>query len=78
MKDLTSGKYIFYLKGADSVIKPRVKSMDRCFIEEECENLAKEGLRTLAISQKVLSEDEYLEWNEEMKAAGKDYRLRDK
>ena len=77
VKDLASGKYIFYQKGADSVIKTRVNHLDKNFIEEECETLAREGLRTLCIAQKVLSEDEFLKWDTEMKAAGKDYRNRD-
>jgi len=77
VKDKKSGKYIFFLKGADSVIKPRVSPLECSFIEEECEALAREGLRTLAITQKVLSENQYLEWNEKMKKAGKDYKMRD-
>lgn len=77
VKDLESGKYIFYQKGADSVIKTRVNHLDRNFIEEECESLAREGQRTLCIAQKVLTEDEYLTWAEEMKQAGKEFRTRD-
>lgn len=59
------------------MIKTRVNHLDKNFIEEECETLAREGLRTLCIAQKVLSEDEFLKWDSEMKAAGKDYRNRD-
>ena len=43
-------EYTFYLKGADSVMKKFVKETSRGFIDEECENLAREGLRTLVIS----------------------------
>lgn len=46
VKDLNSGKYIFYLKGADVVFKDRVSKHDSSFLAEECETLAKDGLRT--------------------------------
>ena len=32
------------------------------WMEEECNNLAREGLRTLAFGKKVLSEGEYSEF----------------
>ena len=41
---------VFYMKGADSVMKKFVRETSRGFIDEECENLAREGLRTLVIS----------------------------
>ena len=77
VEDLISGKFIFYLKGADTVFKERVSKMDASFISEECENLAKDGLRTLVITQKVLTAEQYREWNEKYKEAGKDFKRRD-
>ena len=38
--------------------------MDASFLSEECENLAKDGLRTLVLSQKVLTKEQYQEWNQ--------------
>ncbi len=40
-----SGRYIFYLKGADTVMKNKVPEFQRGFLLDECENLAREGLR---------------------------------
>lgn len=59
------------------MIIPRISKLDASFMSEECENLAKDGLRTLAISQKVFTDNEYEEWNNKYKAAGKDFKMRD-
>lgn len=40
-------KIIFYVKGADVVMRDIVNN--KIFIDEECENLAREGLRTLVM-----------------------------
>ena len=53
---------MFYLKGAETVMKAKVRPNQRVVIDESCDNLANEGLRTLVISQKMLSEDYYQEW----------------
>ena len=50
-----TNRYIFYLKGADSVMKRKVFSKQEVIVEDEADNLAREGLRTLVISQKYLS-----------------------
>jgi len=39
--------------------------------------LAKEGLRTLAITQKIMTENEFIIWEEKMRKAGKDYKRRE-
>jgi phospholipid-translocating ATPase len=44
------------VKGADSTIKPFVSEIYRGFIDEECENLAREGLRTLVCAYSEISE----------------------
>ena len=47
---------MFYLKGADSVMKDFVLNRQKKgFIEEECKDLSMTGLRTLVITKKVLS-----------------------
>ena len=50
---------IFYLKGADTVMKTRVPEVQRGFLLDECENLSREGLRTLVITQKYIPEPDY-------------------
>lgn len=60
LKDQQSGEVIFYLKGADVVMQSIVQYND--WLEEECGNLAREGLRTLVVAKKVLTEDQYQEF----------------
>ncbi|KAM0688399.1 putative aminophospholipid-translocase [Conglomerata obtusa] len=52
-----SGEIIFFEKGADVVMKSIVKRND--WLEEETDNMAREGLRTLVIGRKILSKDEH-------------------
>lgn len=44
---------------------------------EKCETLSLEGLWTLVIAQKVLSQDEYNAWHESYKRAKMDYERGD-
>ena len=44
-------------------MKQFIPEVQRGFIDEECENLAREGLRTLVITQKLLRKEEYQRWN---------------
>ncbi|KAL4235196.1 ATP synthase subunit 9 [Mactra antiquata] len=60
LKDDQSGEIIFYLKGADVVMTSIVQYND--WLEEECGNLAREGLRTLVVAKKVLTEEQYQEF----------------
>ena len=57
LRNLNDDSIVFYLKGADTVIRERIQSND--WIVEETENMAREGLRTLVVAQKRLSEHEY-------------------
>ncbi|CDW58161.1 phospholipid transporting ATPase [Trichuris trichiura] len=47
----------FYIKGADVVLQPIVSYND--WLEEECANLAREGLRTLVVAKKALTVQQY-------------------
>ena len=47
-------RLILYLKGADMVMIERCKALYRGYIQDECDTLAREGLRTLVITQKEL------------------------
>jgi phospholipid-translocating ATPase len=57
-----TNRIIFYLKGADAVMKDKVSETLRGFVLDECEDLSREGLRTLVLAQKYLTEKEYFEW----------------
>ncbi|CAB4038829.1 probable phospholipid-transporting ATPase IIB, partial, partial [Paramuricea clavata] len=57
VRDQSTGEITFYLKGADVVMANIVQYND--WLEEESGNMAREGLRTLVVSKKVLSEEQY-------------------
>lgn len=60
LKDLQTGEIYFYLKGADVVMSAIVQYTD--WLEEEVGNMAREGLRTLVVARKMLSEEQYLDF----------------
>ena len=66
---MPDGKIILFCKGADSMIYSRLIPDEqrelRATTGEHLEMFAREGLRTLCIAQKQLSEEEYQEWNKE-------------
>ena len=47
------------MKGADSAMLPRVRAIYQGFLEDESENLAREGFRTLVIAQSYIDEERY-------------------
>jgi len=60
VKEESSSEIVFYLKGADVVMSGIVQYND--WLEEVCENMAREGLRTLVVAKKNLTEDQYLDF----------------
>jgi phospholipid-translocating ATPase len=54
VRNKETGKIIFYLKGAETVMVQKVRPDQRVSLNESCEQLAQDGLRTLVISQKTL------------------------
>jgi phospholipid-translocating ATPase len=56
------GHILFYLKGAESIMEQFVKNEYKGYIRENAENLAVIGLRTLVLTQKIISEDFYENW----------------
>ncbi|XP_062897549.1 probable phospholipid-transporting ATPase IIA isoform X1 [Mobula hypostoma] len=57
VKDESSGEITFYMKGADVVMMGIVQYND--WLEEECGNMAREGLRVLVVAKKSLTEEQY-------------------
>lgn len=45
-----TNRIIFYLKGADTIMKEKVPETLRAFILDECEDLSRNGLRTLVLA----------------------------
>jgi phospholipid-translocating ATPase len=66
---MPDGKIMLFCKGADSMIYSRLIPNEqrqlRVTTGEHLEMFAREGLRTLCIAQREISEEEYLEWNKD-------------
>lgn len=66
---MPDGRIVLFCKGADSIIYSRLKRGEqpelRKTTAEHLEMFAREGLRTLCIAERVLSEAEYIEWRKE-------------
>ncbi|KAJ4298564.1 phospholipid transporting ATPase [Collariella sp. IMI 366227] len=66
---MPDGKILLFCKGADSVIYSRLKKGEQTELRSETakhlEMFAVEGLRTLCIAEKELTEEEYREWRKE-------------
>lgn len=60
VKEESSSEIVFYLKGADVVMSGIVQYND--WLDEVCETMAREGLRTLVVAKKNLTEDQYLDF----------------
>ncbi|XP_044744266.1 probable phospholipid-transporting ATPase IIB isoform X1 [Coccinella septempunctata] len=67
VKDLQSGMIYFYLKGADVVMTSIVQYTD--WLEEEVGNMARDGLRTLVVAKKTLTEEQYRDFEQRYNAA---------
>ncbi|KAG1047950.1 hypothetical protein G6F43_009629 [Rhizopus delemar] len=57
VKNRQLGEITFYEKGADTVMTKIVQYND--WLSEECDNMAREGLRTLVVGRKSLSNETY-------------------
>lgn len=60
VRDRTSRAIHFYLKGADTVMAGLVQYSP--WMEDEAGNLAREGLRTLVVAHRQLTEDQYADF----------------
>ncbi|XP_069687692.1 probable phospholipid-transporting ATPase IIB isoform X2 [Periplaneta americana] len=67
LKEEHTGEIVFYLKGADVVMSGIVQYND--WLEEECGNMAREGLRTLVVAKKTLTEEQYMDFETRYNAA---------
>lgn len=70
---LPDGRIVLYCKGADSVIYARLKRGEQQDLRRETaehlELFAREGLRTLCIAKRYLTEQEYISWQKEHQLA---------
>jgi phospholipid-translocating ATPase len=68
-----TGKIYLFCKGADSIIYSRLRKGEQAELRrttaEHLEVFAREGLRTLCIAQKELTEEQYQAWSKEYDVA---------
>jgi phospholipid-translocating ATPase len=76
VQDITNQEIVFYQKGADSIMMKIVLASD--WLEEECANMAREGLRTLVIGRKILSTEQYEVFKRELEYSNVLTQNRDK
>lgn len=69
------GEIWFYQKGADTVMSTIVAAND--WLDEECSNMAREGLRTLVVGRKKLTAQRYAEFSAAYKTASLGLHNRD-
>jgi phospholipid-translocating ATPase len=67
IRDRSTNSLIFVQKGADVIMRELVQKND--WLDEECGNMAREGLRTLVLARKRLAETNYLEFDKKFRAA---------
>lgn len=67
VKDVQTGELLFLEKGADVVMAPIVQRND--WLDEECANMAREGLRTLVMARRRLTPEAYERFKENYHAA---------
>ncbi|CAF4692665.1 unnamed protein product, partial [Rotaria socialis] len=67
VRDENTNEIIFYLKGADTVMQNIVQYND--WLQEESSNMAREGLRTLVIAKKLLTQEKYQEFEQKITKA---------
>lgn len=75
VRDRASGDVIFYLKGADVVMSRIVTHND--WLDEECGNMAREGLRTLVVARLRLSAESWRLFDKAYSAAKVQVEQRD-
>ncbi|CAD5208340.1 unnamed protein product [Bursaphelenchus xylophilus] len=63
IKDETTDEISFIMKGADTVMSQMVMYND--WLDEECSNMAREGLRTLVVAKKILSQEQLNEFEKQ-------------
>eukprot|EP00092_Neocalanus_flemingeri_P013376 GFUD01014420.1.p1 GENE.GFUD01014420.1~~GFUD01014420.1.p1 ORF type:complete len:564 (+),score=167.39 GFUD01014420.1:113-1693(+) len=67
VRDKGTGEIVFYMKGADTVMSAIVQYND--WLMEEVDNMAREGLRTLVVARKTLTEEQYADFEQRFQAA---------
>uniref|UniRef100_A0A914Q8F5 Phospholipid-transporting ATPase n=1 Tax=Panagrolaimus davidi TaxID=227884 RepID=A0A914Q8F5_9BILA len=67
VRDDETKEVSFLMKGADTVMSQMVQYND--WLEEECSNMAREGLRTLVVARKILSPEQLADFETQFHTA---------
>ncbi|CAF0881197.1 unnamed protein product [Brachionus calyciflorus] len=67
IRDKQTDEIVFFLKGADTVMQSIVQYND--WLNEECSNMAREGLRTLVVAKKILTLEQYSDFEQRLTKA---------
>ncbi|GFS70477.1 probable phospholipid-transporting ATPase IIB [Nephila pilipes] len=67
VKEESTGDITFFMKGGDVVMSSIVQYND--WLDEECGNMAREGLRTLVVAKKILTEEQYADFEARLNQA---------
>ena len=62
VKEEITNEIVFYMKGADTVMVRIVQYND--WLDEEVDNMAREGLRTLVVAKKSITPDQYIDFEQ--------------
>lgn len=68
--------YTFFLKGADSIIKPKIAANYREVMMNQAEQLSSQGLRTLALCKTQISLKDYEAWKKDYDTASASLKRR--
>jgi phospholipid-translocating ATPase len=75
LRDCQKNQILFFMKGADEVVIPKLETdTDRITVEEESMKLSQNGLRTLVLAFRELSDSDYKDFAEKMEKAKSDLR----
>lgn len=76
LKKIETNELLFFLKGADVAIQNKLNTNETIFVQEQCENLSKEGLRTLVLTFKRVDSLDYSFWKSQFQKASKNLSQR--
>lgn len=60
VRDTQTNEILFLLKGADVVVSQLIQFSD--WLQEQCDNMARSGLRTLVVARKILTHEQYTDF----------------
>lgn len=67
VRDCQTNEILFLLKGADVVVAQLIQYSD--WLQEQCDNMARSGLRTLVVARKILTHEQYTDFEIRFKQA---------